>query len=533
MIKVVAISDKTGTAIDRLCKVVAPFHTNIDYVVIDVHPKRPSPEQLARVEEECRTADIIDAQYFRTIELLRQKYEWLKDIPSILTHNNPYSIHERDWNDYQIVVANNKTMYDDLSKITQTRLEHIQLVADPYFWLFNDNYTFSKSVIMVANRIESKKGILPVALACKQLGIKMHLVGAISQPDYFKEVIDTGVVQFSQEVSDEELRNLYYESGVHVCNSVDNFESGTLPILESMMCGVPVITRKVGHVPDIYEKDNMVINEHEPDDIEHLATLIRSTLYDPLEDKKASNYKTVESKLQDMRQNAWYSVKHMIPERRAYMYQRLYRKLLLDEPVSVIVPIAGKPEVTRENLNAVANQTYHNIEIIVIDDGEEQQEKNVRDFADTVSMPVRYIRLGGKGYNLAQARNLGAIEATSDILIFCDQRMIMKEDCVAEFVSSIKPNTWLYGNKGAKKDFIENLSCIYRSEFVRFGMFNERINLYGGLSQETRSRARQQGMNIEFVESARAEARGKSSNRRIRKYEVMEMKALLWKVGLQ
>ena len=517
MFKVVAISDKTGTAIDRLCKVVEPYHKNIKYVVIDVHPKRPDATQLARVEQECRTADVIDYQYFRTAEALRSRYDWLKDIPSVLTHNNPYSIKESDWNSYQAVIGNNKSITADLQKITSSRVEHIPIVVDPFFWQFNENYKFNKSVIMVANRIESKKGILPVALACKKLGIKMQLVGAISQPDYFREIIDTGVVHFAQECTDEELRAMYYEAGVHVCNSIDNFESGTMPILESIYCGVPVITRKIGHVPD-FADDSIVINDHDSEDVDHLVDIIDKLLCDT-------------KKLENMRQQAWYSIKHMNPERRAYMYQRLYRELLDDEPVSVIVPVAGKEEVTRENLTAIANQTYKNVEIIVIDDGEVDQKKNIMDFADTVSIPVRYIRLGGKGYNLAKARNMGVVQATSDILVFADQRMILEPDCIETFVKNIKPNTWLYGNKGVKKEFVENLSCIYRNDFVRFGMFNERINMYGGLSQETRVRARHQGINIEFIEEAKAMPRGKSSNKRIKKYEIMQMKNMLFKIG--
>lgn len=517
MFKVVAISDKTGTAIDRLCKVVEPYHKNIEYVVIDVHPKRPDATQLARVEQECRTADVIDYQYFRTAEALRSRYDWLKDIPSVLTHNNPYSIKESDWNSYQAVIGNNKSITADLEKITSSRVEHIPIVVDPFFWQFNENYKFNKSVIMVANRIESKKGILPVALACKKLGIKMQLVGAISQPDYFREIIDTGVVHFAQECTDEELRAMYYEAGVHVCNSIDNFESGTMPILESIYCGVPVITRKIGHVPD-FADDSIVINDHDSEDVDHLVDIIDKLLCDT-------------KKLENMRQQAWYSIKHINPERRAYMYQKLYRELLDDEPVSVIVPVAGKEEVTRENLTAIANQTYKNVEIIVIDDGEVDQKKNIMDFADTVSIPVRYIRLGGKGYNLAKARNMGVVQATSDILVFADQRMILEPDCIETFVKNIKPNTWLYGNKGVKKEFVENLSCIYRNDFVRFGMFNERINMYGGLSQETRVRARHQGINIEFIENAKATPRGKSSNKRIKKYEIMQMKNLLWKIG--
>jgi hypothetical protein len=55
---------------------------------------------------------------------------------------------------------------------------------------------------------------------------------------------------------------------------------------------------------------------------------------------------------------------------------------------------------------------------------------------------------------------------------------------------------------------------------------------YGGLSQETRSRARKQGINLEYVDSAKAKPEGKSSNRNKKRYEIMEMKNILFKINL-
>lgn len=529
MFKVTCVCDKEGTALDRLGKGVAPYMHSMEYNVVAVHPKRPSATQLEKFKKLAMTSDVIDYQYFKTAEMLRAKFDWLKKIPSILTHNNPYSITEGDWNDYDVVVGNNREIYTKLQNITNSRVEYIPLTVEPYQWPYQEKLTDKKVVIMVANRIESKKGILPVAKACKELGIKMNLVGAVSNQEYFQEVIDTGVVHFAQEITNDELTKLYHESSLHICNSVDNFESGTMPILESMFAGIPVLTRKVGHVPDIMKEDtvqkqkvvtNMFINEGDPEDVDNLVELIKEAFAE-------------RNRLERMRQEAWLSIKDRNFDRRAYSYKRLYRELNPETPVSIVLPISGKPEVTSKTLNAIANQTYRNLEVIVIDDGPDPQSKELFEFAKTVSFPIDYIRLGGNGYNLAMARNVASIEATSDILIFCDQRMVMENDCVEQFVSNLKPNTWLYGNKGVKKEFVENLSCIYRDDFIRFGMFNERMTHYGGLSQETRSRARKQGINIEFVESAKANPEGKSSNRNKKRYEIMEMKNLLWKVGLQ
>lgn len=520
MLRVVSLVDKVGTALDRLAKGVIPYHDNIDYHVIDVHPKRPDPEQLARFEQLARTADVIDYQYYRTADMLRERYDWAKAIPSILTHNNPYAIHERDWNDYQVNVGNNKTITRDLKDITTTRIEMIPLVVDPLFWTFNDEYEYPRSVIMVANRIEGKKGILPVAQACKMIEAKMYLVGAISDPNYWQEIMATGVVEFAQEVSDEDLRDLYHKAGIHVCNSVDNFESGTLPILEAMFCGVPVLSRSVGHVPDIKTEDNIVIQDSNSEDVEHIADLLNEMFGD-------------KKKLDTMRNEAWFTIKDRNFERRAYAYQKLYRELLPDKPVSVIVPVADKPEITSKCINAILNQTHQNLEVIVIDDGDVKQKDTIANLQKIANIPFRYIQIEEPGYNLAKARNLGAIEATSDILVFCDQRVVMESDAISEFVKHLKPHHWLYGSKGVKKDFVENFSCISKEDFATLGMFNERMTEYGGMSQECRSRARRQGFNTEYIETAKSHAEGKSSNRRRKKLEIMKMKNILWKVGLQ
>lgn len=515
--KVVAVSDKVGTAIDRLCRGVAKYHDNIDYVVCDVHPKRPSIEQLERFDEAIKGADIIDYQYFRTADMLRERYVGLERIPSILTHNNPYSIKERDWNDYQIVVANNLTMQADLSTITNARLEYIPLTIDSDFWTFNADWKPKDQVIMVANRIESKKGILEVAIACAELKLDLILVGAISDRAYLDDIMACGTTTFYEQVSDSKLKELYYESKLHICNSQDNFESGTLPVLEAMYCGTPVVTRKVGHIPDLYNGENMIINEHSNEDVVKLIEVLKQAL---------------DSDLQSIRDKAWQSAKTRNNERRAYAYQKLYRSLIDNtKTVSIIVPTCEKRDVLDRCLEAIDNQTYKNIEVIVVNDGE--PDKNLALLSKGRCYPFRVIENNNNDYGLARARNKGIIEATGDVLVFCDQRMIMDSKAVEKFVENIKPRTWLYGNKGVKKEFVENFSCVYREDLIRIGMFCERMDRYGGLSQETRSRAKYNGFTVEFVDKAIAKAWGKSSNKHNKKADIIQMKNRLWKMSME
>lgn len=532
MLKVVCVVDKEGTALDRLAQGVAKYHDNIDYTVVAVHPKRPDEAQLRAFEQAAIDADVIDWQYFRTAEMLRMRYSWLDDKKQILTHNNPYSIREQDWAGYNMLVANNRYIYKELGDISTAPLEYIPLTVDTDFWEFNSDWKpvdetknhDNGTVIMVANRIEAKKGILPVAIAAADLDMKFILVGAISDPEYYTAIMATGNVEFHERISNEELRDLYYRSTVHVCNSVDNFESGTLPILEAMLCGTPVLTRKVGHVPDLYNGENMVLHEGDSEASEEITELLRQMIFD-------------KKKLEDMRQAAWNSAKVRSFERRAYMYQKLYRQVMheFEAPVSVVMPVYSNPEVIRRTLSAVAAQTYKNIEIIVADDNAEAPNREVvEDFAQYVNFPVRYLSTGlpGNDYGLSRARNEAIIEATGDIIVFIDQRMIPEPQAVQEFVAKMKPKYWLYGNKGAKKEFVENFSAVYREDVIVAGMFNERINLYGGISQEVRSRIRRQGFQIEYIESAKATPCGKSSNKNRKKSDIIKMKNRLFKMGL-
>lgn len=536
MLKVLCIVDKEGTALDRLAQGVAKYHDNLDYKVLAVHPKRPDAKQLIDFEREAKDADVIDWQYYRTAEMLRKLYPWLKDKKQILTHNNPYSIEEQNWNDYDISVGNNDYIYERLGKITEKPVEYVPLTVDTDFWTFNPDWEPNKSVIMVANRIESKKGILPVAIACAELNLHFILVGAISDMNYFQSIMaTTGNVEFHEQITNEELRDLYYKSTIHVCNSVDNFESGTLPILEAMLTGVPVLTREVGHVSELNNGENMVILEGVPEDVDG----IQDKLLQMTGDKK---------RLAELRDKAWQTAKVRSFERRAYMYQQLYRKVLFPDtkPVSVVVPIYDKPEIISKCLNAIAEQTYKNIEIVVADDslGFENIDL-VRDFARFVNIPVRHIRTTQyladasgdkihtwKDYGLARARNEATIEATGEIIVYCDQRMIMEPNCIEEFGSHMQPKTWLYGNKGGKKEFVENLSCILREDVIDFGLFNERMVWYGGLSQETRNRFKAQGGKTEYIESARANPAGKSSNRNRKRADIIKAKNRLFKMGL-
>ena len=90
---------------------------------------------------------------------------------------------------------------------------------------------------------------------------------------------------------------------------------------------------------------------------------------------------------------------------------------------------------------------------------------------------------------------------------------------------------WLWGQKdGYKKGFVENFSSVKRRDIIDGGMFNERIDKYGGITQEVRTRFQKQGMVFEFLPTAKATAITKSSSRWAKREDIIDTKTLLWKL---
>lgn len=510
--KILVTHPKVGSAIERLAtlnKKYTPYH---DIRLVEVHPKRPSQEQLDRFWEAYEWCDVWDAQYWKTAEKLREVFgPALKAKPSILTHHNPYDLSMKDWSDYTKVVVMNKTQQKVLPKAL-----HIQHAVDLEFFKWNPDYTDRKTVIMVAQRIEGSKGIEPVARACKELGFKFVLVGEVSDEEYFLKVMAHGIT-FMEKITDEELLDAYKNSAIHVCNSKDNFESGTLPILESMAVGVPVLTRNVGLVPDIYNEKNMLVREGQPDDYEELKSCLRQLMGDL-------------NRRLEMREEAWHSVRNYNAERRARMHSSLYYQTFYKNPlVSVILPVYGRPELLAPMLKAIDEQDYPAIELVVVSDGDDQFDDIPMESKHT----VKYFRVGERDkYGLGYARDYGVMEAEGEILVFLDQRFLPKPNLISEFVKNLYPKKWLFGNKNNKRNFVENVSCIYRQEFIDMGMSNQLINKYGGMSQELRERSKRQGFKHVFIETAVATAQYSSHNYNSKKDEIKEMKDILWKMGM-
>jgi glycosyltransferase involved in cell wall biosynthesis len=522
--RIAIIVDKYDSAIGRLSKAIVRHNPHLKIKLVAFHPKRPDALQIADAVEAFKWADIVQIAYWKSGEKLKEFIDfatWTSK-KKILCHYNPYDLEEKEWGkEYERIIVGNKTM---LEKMPSAEL--INYGVDLEQFVYNEKYTESSRVLMVVARIEGKKGVREVAQVCHDLQVPFRLVGRISSQEYFDQIKTVcPEMEFYENVPDDELPRHYYDSALHVCNSIDNFESGTLPILEAMACGVPVLTRNIGHVSELYSEGdggNMVVRLKKEDDIEDLK-------------KEVSELLENRARRDKLRDKAWDTVKNWGDDRMAWKFCALYYKMMTndDKPfVSVIVPTFDRPAVLIECISKILSQNYDCKEIIISDSGNTSVQPIVEEFRKQSDVPIRYIRFDNHGeWTLAQARNRAVVESQGELLVFCDERMGMRQGCLLSFVTKHAPGIWQWGIKDdVEKGFVENLSAIMRVDLTKFGMFNERINYYGGTSQELRTRFSWNSFDLVLNYDAKADTLAKNISKSKKRDSIRKAKLILYKL---
>ena len=91
--------------------------------------------------------------------------------------------------------------------------------------------------------------------------------------------------------------------------------------------------------------------------------------------------------------------------------------------VSIIVPVYNVEQYLRECVDSVLNQTYSDIEIILVDDGSTDQSGNICDEYAEMDSRIKVIHKKNEG--VSAARNTGIETASGERIIFVDS-----DDCI-------------------------------------------------------------------------------------------------------
>lgn len=118
--------------------------------------------------------------------------------------------------------------------------------------------------------------------------------------------------------------------------------------------------------------------------------------------------------------------------------------------VSIIIPCYNNTQHFVEALNSAVNQTYENIEIIVVDDGSDLETKAIiNDQIDYIDILITQTNRG-----LSNARNRGIERANGKFIQFLDGDDYLKPEKIDHSLNSL--------------DRIDQMNCIIISNFMLF-----------------------------------------------------------------
>jgi len=534
--KILLVPDVPNWAIGQLANKKVKYNPHLDIKIHCVHPRDAGEKSKQKEFIDIVNSfdpDIIHFEYFRSCSQLLDALPELKSRKILLTHHNQKdrALGTMDWFqngvDY-ISCFTNKCKEKLVDKYGQPEkfIKVINHGIDLGEFEYSDKEPEEKTVGYVG-RIVPWKGLKEIARACKELGYKVQFMGKQDKIGYWKEILDEGledVIDMSfYDVPDEERKEAYNNMTIYCGNSEDGLEEGPLGYLEAMASGVPVVTTLSGVARDI-ARDGENASVVPFNDYEKLKESIKTLMEDEGLRKK-------------LRKGGWETVKNMSDERMAYQYSNLYYEIngQGQDLASIILPFTSSRIMqVNDLLGAIEKQSYENIEVILANDSSEDLSEMIDTWRKTYKMPLKYVRTNNDGYGLAQARNMASIEAEGEYLVFLDSRLKPEEDVVEMFVNSLASSgskVWIFGEKGGKKaTFVENFSAVRREDYFTFGMCNERIDGYGGMSQDIRTRWGNQGGSFVYAEDITCEQIKKASKDSKRRKEISDMKLKLYKM---
>ena len=135
--------------------------------------------------------------------------------------------------------------------------------------------------------------------------------------------------------------------------------------------------------------------------------------------------------------------------------------------ISVIVPIYNVEKYIDKCLNSIVNQTYKNIEIILIDDG--STDTSVLKCNNWEKKDNRIKVIHKKNEGLAQARNTGISYATGNYITFIDSDDYIDSKMLEKLYNAInKTNSEISACKYVKINKNKKVNLNYSAEIIEF-----------------------------------------------------------------
>lgn len=107
--------------------------------------------------------------------------------------------------------------------------------------------------------------------------------------------------------------------------------------------------------------------------------------------------------------------------------------------ISIVIPVYNASKYLSKCLDSVINQSYSNIEIVLVDDGSRDNSGNICDEYSNKDKRIKVIHKENGG--VSYTRNTGIKKATGDYITFVDSDDLVHSDYVRKLVENVDSDT--------------------------------------------------------------------------------------------
>ena len=130
----------------------------------------------------------------------------------------------------------------------------------------------------------------------------------------------------------------------------------------------------------------------------------------------------------------------------------------MDKKFSIIVPVYNAEKYLKECIESLVNQTYKNIEIILVNDGSKDNSFNI--CQEYASKDSRIILINQENQGVSETRNNALKIASGEYIQFVDSDDLCELDMIENIAQEIVDNDILvFGYKNLYKDSLEDNIC--------------------------------------------------------------------------
>lgn len=136
--------------------------------------------------------------------------------------------------------------------------------------------------------------------------------------------------------------------------------------------------------------------------------------------------------------------------------------------ISIIVPIYNSAPYLTALIDSLVSQTYANKEILLIDDGSEDESGKICDeYADKYEF-VKTFHIANSG--VQNARNVGLMRVSGDYIAFVDSDDVLDLDCYEILINALEKNNCDIAACRFQNEFGRNMHMISKHRFVPEGI---------------------------------------------------------------